>query len=627
MGVVNKYGADALRLYLINSPVVRAENLRFKEEGVRDIIKDVFLPWFNAYRFLFQNIDRYAKEEGVVYRFDRERFRTAKRSENVMDIWITSFKESLLAFVAKEMKAYRLYTVVPRLTKFIDQLTNWYVRLNRRRIKGELGRIDCLHSLDTLFDILDAMVKMMAPFTPFLSEYMYQRLQQLQPVATAAKAASVHFEMMPVSATAFMREDVEQAVTHMQSVIELGRVLRDRNTMPTKYPVPEVVVIHKDAQYLADIQSLEGFVLGELNVRKLTICDDKEKYGVKMRAEPDHKLLGFRLKTVFKAVMAEIKTLSDRSIQESLARGYYEIQGNRVELEEVRVIYCLDGGAAAGGTDKKYEAHSDNDVLVLMDLTPGTDLLDEGIAKEIINRVQKSKKKAQLLPTDQVLVAYAVEGSDDNNVVDRVAQSHLDLIQTAIKSTFVRCGSAAIAAKPIIMQEMWELKGVQLRIAIHRAQDECLPVTDWTNLVWYGVGGEEAAPRYATVLLADFNGQRLTLDGLRDEIDRIFLLFGRRIVLLRADGTEVNDMTEVVVGQTVYVRPDNGIAAAVPLPTNVACSLPFVNFVNAEDGQKRVTILLENPKGVTLQESVQAEMVQRAFPACKNVKDIKLTAK
>lgn len=169
MEVVNKYGADALRLYLINSPVVRAENLRFKEEGVRDIIKDVFLPWYNAYRFLFQNIYRYVKDEPTAnnqFKYDPT---VVAGATNIMDVWIRSFKESLVEFVAKEMKAYRLYTVVPRLTKFIDQLTNWYVRLNRRRIKGEEGLKDCVASLNVLFDVLDTMVKIMAPFTPFLS--------------------------------------------------------------------------------------------------------------------------------------------------------------------------------------------------------------------------------------------------------------------------------------------------------------------------------------------------------------------------------------------------------------------------------------------------------------------------
>lgn len=157
MEVVQKYGADALRLYLINSPVVRAENLRFKEEGVFAVIKDVFLPWYNAYRFLFQNVDRFDKEESATYSFNTDRY-MKNRDSSVMDTWITSFKESLLEFVAKEMKSYRLYTVVPRLTKFIDQLTNWYVRLNRRRIKGEYGRDQCLASLDTLYSVLITMV-------------------------------------------------------------------------------------------------------------------------------------------------------------------------------------------------------------------------------------------------------------------------------------------------------------------------------------------------------------------------------------------------------------------------------------------------------------------------------------
>merc|ERR1712106_612812 len=107
MLVVNKYGADALRLYLINSPVVKAENLRFKEEGVRGILKDVFLPWYNAYRFLFQNIEQFEREEGVLFSWDEE---LCGKSTNVMDRWILSFTQSLLDFVATEMAAYRLYT-------------------------------------------------------------------------------------------------------------------------------------------------------------------------------------------------------------------------------------------------------------------------------------------------------------------------------------------------------------------------------------------------------------------------------------------------------------------------------------------------------------------------------------
>lgn len=121
MEVVSKYGADALRLYLINSPVVRAENLRFKEEGVRDIIKDVLLPWYNAFRFLMQSIEGYVQEHNEAFYYEEKQV----NSNNIMDRWILSFTQSLLEYIRKEMALYHLYNVIPRLTKYIDYLTNW----------------------------------------------------------------------------------------------------------------------------------------------------------------------------------------------------------------------------------------------------------------------------------------------------------------------------------------------------------------------------------------------------------------------------------------------------------------------------------------------------------------------
>lgn len=617
MEVVDKNGADALRLYLINSPVVRAENLRFKEEGVREVIKDVFLPWYNAYRFLFQNVARCAKEEKIVYKFDRQRY-LKNRTSNIMDIWITSFKESLLDFVSTEMKSYRLYTVVPRLTKFIDQLTNWYVRLNRRRIKGELGQEDCLASLDTLYDVLDAMVKTMAPFTPFLSEYMFQRLIQLNP---QPNSGSVHYQMMPKCYRPFMRADVEQAVASMQSVIELGRVLRDRHTMPVKYPVPEVVVIHKNAQYLKDILSLENFVLGELNVRKLTVCDDKLKYGVKMRAEPDHKTLGFRLKTVFKAVMAEIKKLTDSEIQAFLDKGYFEILDNRIELDEVRVIYCLEGTVTEGAAEgKKYEAHSDNDVLVLMDLTPGEDLLNEGIAREIINRIQKLKKKAQLVPTDPVLVTYAVSQSKDN-IVEIVAKSHNEFIQTTVKSPFIVFDTAKIGQKAVIIEESFDLKGSQLKITIYSQKDEILPVFDWANLIW-SVNGKHQS---GSILLQNSKGTRLSLEQFKHEVDQLFRLNNRKIVL-QCNGKLVTDMAQINK-QTVNITPDNIAAVAASAVPAKSSTVPFVRFVNTEFANKKATIILENPKEKSLEEgnpNYLSMALHRIYPNLKGINDVQL---
>jgi len=134
------------------------------------------------------------------------------------------------------------------------------------------------------------MVKMMAPFTPYLTEYIFQRLVLFQPKGTLEHADSVHYQMMPVSQRKYIRSDIERSVALMQSVVELGRVMRDRRTLPVKYPISEIIVIHKDKQTLEEIKSLQDFILSELNVRKLTLSSEKEKYGVTLRAEPDHKV-------------------------------------------------------------------------------------------------------------------------------------------------------------------------------------------------------------------------------------------------------------------------------------------------------------------------------------------------
>lgn len=232
--IFDKFGADALRLYLITSPVVRGESLKFKEEGVKDVLKDVFLPWYNALRLLVQSADQLKIEQKVQFIFDYKRSVQSNSNDNVMDSWIVSYTQTLLEFVDQEMKGYRLYTVVPRLVKYIDMLTNWYVKLNKKRFKGESNLDDCLVSLNVLSYILLTMAKLMGPFTPFLAEYMYQVLRKLMPSSDAEQDLSVHFQMMPKPQPNLIRKDIERAVAALQVVIGLGRVVRERKVKPMK---------------------------------------------------------------------------------------------------------------------------------------------------------------------------------------------------------------------------------------------------------------------------------------------------------------------------------------------------------------------------------------------------------
>ena len=349
-----------------------------------------------------------------------------------MDRWILSFTQSLLEFVTKEMAAYRLYTVIPRLVKFIDNLTNWYVRMNRRRLKGEGGPADCKVALDSLFAVLFTMVRVMAPFTPFLTEMMYQQLRKKAPQFDGPESDSVHYLMLPTARRELIHMDIERAVGRMQAVVDLGRVLRDRKTMPIKYPLPEVVVIHTEPTCLADLASLERYILEELNVRKLTLSADKAAYGVTLRAEPDHKTLGLRLKGAFKPVMAEIRLLTDETLT-AFVRGQQSltIQGHAIEAADLRILYSFAGEKSAELAEK-YEADSSEDILVMLDTTPDASMLEEGVAREVVNRVQKFRKAAGLQVTDEVTMLYTV--APEGHSLATIILRHQEYIETSSKT-------------------------------------------------------------------------------------------------------------------------------------------------------------------------------------------------
>jgi isoleucyl-tRNA synthetase len=421
--VVNKFGADALRLYLINSPVVRAETLKFQETGVKDVVKDVFLPWLNAYRFFMQNISRLEKEDGIVFKHNLNFTPT-----NVMDRWILSFTQSLIIFVKEEMKMYRLYTVVPRLLKFIDQLTNWYVRFNRKRVKSELGHDDCIQSLETLFSVLNSMTTMMAPFTPFLTEHMFQNLRQVLPWKLEDSNASIHYIMIPKPKENLINKDIEETIANMQSMIDLARYIRENRVIPVKFPLPEVVVIHQDPVILDQLSSMETYILEELNIKSLTLAQDDRKYGVQLKGEPDNDRLGKRFKREFKDIAAAIRRLNDEELRRFDETGSITVNGHLLTREDIHLSYVVDSALS------KYHAHSNGKFLVLLDTTPSQEMLDEGLAREVINKIQKLRKRAGLQPSDKVDMLFELTGNDEGVAkMERIVSTHKDNIQSTTK--------------------------------------------------------------------------------------------------------------------------------------------------------------------------------------------------
>ncbi|XP_040853138.1 isoleucine--tRNA ligase, cytoplasmic isoform X3 [Ochotona curzoniae] len=583
-------GLVLARLYLINSPVVRAENLRFKEEGVRDVLKDVLLPWYNAYRFFIQNVFRLQKEEEIEFLYNEH---TVRESSNITDRWILSFMQSLIGFFETEMAAYRLYTVVPRLVKFVDVLTNWYVRMNRRRLKGENGVEDCVTALETLFSVLLSLCRLMAPYTPFLTELMYQNLKQLiDPVSVQEKdTLSIHYLMLPRVREELIDKKTENAVSRMQSVIELGRVIRDRKTIPIKYPLKEIVVIHQDPEALKDIKSLEKYIIEELNVRKVTLSTDKNKYGIRLRAEPDHMVLGKRLKGAFKTVMASIRQLSDEALQQFQKTGTIVVEGHELHEEDLRLMYTFD--QAAGGT-AQFEAHSDAQALVLLDISPDQSMVDEGMAREVINRIQKLRKKCNLVPTDEITVYY--KALSEGRYLNDIIESHTEFIFATIKAPLKPYPVST--SDKILIQEKTQLKGSELEITLTKGSSLPGPACAYVNLSICANGSEQGG----VLLLENPKGEnRLDLLKLKSVITSIFGVKSTELAVFHGT-TEIQNQTDLLSlsGKTLCVT-EGSAPSLVSSPSTLLCQYINLQLLNAEPQECLMgtvgTLLLENPLG------------------------------
>lgn len=402
MEVINKYGADALRLYLINSPVLKAETLKFKEEGVKEVVSKVLLPWWNSFKFWEGQVALLKKNDGKEFTYDPN-----LRSSNVMDKWILASLQSLITHIHKEMTEYRLYTVVPGLLKHIDDLTNWYIRLNRARLKGENGPEDTNVALNTLFEALYTFSRAMAPFTPFLSETIYQNLKTAIPQSCfdGHDPRSVHFLEYPVARAELYDEETERSVGRMQKVIELGRTIREKMNIGLKTPLKTLVVLHNDTQYLKDVESLQKYIVDELNIRDLVLTSDEAKYGVEYKAQADWPTLGKKLKKDMVKVKNALPNLTSKQVQGYLENKEIDIDGIKLVDGDLNVIRDLSADSTAQG----HHVNTDQDVLIILDTNVYEELKTEGTTREFINRVQRYRKKLGLQATDEVQVEYELK--------------------------------------------------------------------------------------------------------------------------------------------------------------------------------------------------------------------------
>jgi isoleucyl-tRNA synthetase len=384
MEVLNQHGADALRLYLIDSPVVKAQELRFSEKGVYDVVRKILLRWWNSYSFFanYANIDGFAPKG------------TAYNTTNILDQWVLSRLNGLIANTQKEMDAYRLYNVVPHLLQFIEELTNTYIRFNRGVFWQEGMPENKVHAYETLHHVLVTLAKLMAPFAPFMSEATYQNLSQV----LKDRKDSVHLETYPEPNTSVLRPDLEEAVKAMEVLMTLGRNHREKIQVKAKIPLNKIRIIHRSPSVLETLRKFEPFFVDELNFREV-IYDANEDHYVQVTAKANFPALGKRLGPKMKAVAAGIQALKlDQIIQ--LEKGESVIaEGEEITLAEVEIR------RSAKGENPNLTTHQIVSIEVDPTVTPEQER--EGLAREVMRKVQQTRKNAQFKLDDKIHLEIA----------------------------------------------------------------------------------------------------------------------------------------------------------------------------------------------------------------------------
>ena len=369
--MLDTYGADAIRLYMIYSPVVRAENLKFSENGVKQLMRDLLIPWWNAYSFFvtYANVDGFNDAE-VVY----------PESDNVLDKWIVSSMETLIADVTAAMDAYDLQRSVRPFVKFVEDLTNWYIRRSRRRFWKSTNDGDKLCAYRTLRYVLVQLSKVAAPFTPFIAEEIYTNLKG------ANAPDSVHLCDFPTANAAARDLALEKRMAAVQTVVELGRRLRADNDLKVRQPLSAIRVAG------ADVKGLEDLIMDELNVKKVEyVSDETELCDVSYKA--NFKTLGKKCGSKMKAVAAGIAALKGFA-------GSATVEGVELSSEDVLVTRSPKAGLVVA---------SEGATVVALETTLSPELVAEGLAREFVSHVQAMRKEADFEVTQRINVTVETD--------------------------------------------------------------------------------------------------------------------------------------------------------------------------------------------------------------------------
>lgn len=369
--LMGEYGADALRLYLISSNLVKGEEQRFSDLGVKEVVRSTLLPWYNAFKFF----DTYA---GI----DHWKYENKDLPLTDLDRWILSKLQTLISKVNYNMQNYHLYLVVPPLLDFIDELTNTYIRMNRNRFWGEGISEDKKAAYQTLFEVLFTLSKLMAPFSPFLAESIYQSLKAYH----SDDALSVHLCAYPIHDDKKQDPKLEVGIQLLQEIINMARGQRVTAGIKTKTPLSLITIIHHDQALLDTLEPLSDRLCIELNVKSIAFDTNEDAY-IKLYAKPNLPVLGKKYGRDLPKIKSLIEGLSSEDLKTFEFNKNFTVSG--IEFLENDLLVYREAQPGMNAVSNRY-------VTISLDTELNEALVLEGLAREMVSQIQKTRKSLDL---------------------------------------------------------------------------------------------------------------------------------------------------------------------------------------------------------------------------------------
>ena len=388
--IMTKYGADPVRWYMLSASPVYTP-LKFDEEGVKEVISKFFSTLKNTYNFFAI----YANADNV----DPKEFNIPYNSRTEIDKWLLSKYNKLVSSVTKYMEEYDLTSTVRSIQNFVNEdLSNWYIRRNRRRFWSSVMDDDKKAVYNTTYEVLVGLTKLIAPIAPFVAEDIYKHLTNKE---------SVHLEEYPVSNLDLVDEKIEARMDLVRHLISLGRNIREEVKIKVRQPISEALIDAKNKDLISDLTPL---IMEELNVKEVVFTEDISKF-MNFSVKPNFKEVGKVLGSKIKEFQSKLQELTSDDI--NLLRDNKEIT-IKLDNEDFTVNsnMVLINSVSKEGFDVALE---DNDFIILnTELT--SDLINEGIAREFVSKIQNLRKQKDFDIVDRINIYYSGDKEIDNSV-------------------------------------------------------------------------------------------------------------------------------------------------------------------------------------------------------------------